>query len=63
MLEYWGMKLSEELAARGFIYQHSADASTILDGEKRTVYLGIDPTADAIHVGNLVPFMMLNHIM
>lgn len=57
------MKLSEELAARGFIYQHSADASIILDGEKRTVYLGIDPTADAIHVGNLVPFMMLNHIM
>lgn len=57
------MKLSEELAARGFIYQHSADTSTILDGEKRTVYLGIDPTADAIHVGNLVPFMMLNHIM
>jgi tyrosyl-tRNA synthetase len=57
------MKLSEELTARGFIYQHSADTSTILDGEKRTVYLGIDPTADAIHIGNLVPFMMLNHIM
>lgn len=57
------MKLSEELTARGFIYQHSADTTTILDGEKRTVYLGIDPTADAIHVGNLVPFMMLNHIM
>ncbi|MFM2339495.1 MAG: hypothetical protein RLZZ360_131 [Candidatus Parcubacteria bacterium] len=57
------MKLSEELIARGFIYQHSADVEVILDGEKRTVYLGIDPTADAIHVGNLVPFMMLNHIM
>ncbi len=57
------MKLSEELTARGFIYQHSADTEVILDGEKRTVYLGIDPTADAIHIGNLVPFMMLNHIM
>ncbi len=57
------MKLSEELIARGFIYQHSAEVTTILDEEKRTVYLGIDPTADAIHIGNLVPFMMLNHIM
>ena len=59
-----GMTLSEELTARGFIYQFSAESLTeILDGTKRTVYLGIDPTADAIHVGNLVPFMMLNHIM
>lgn len=58
------MTLSEELAARGFIYQCSAEsAADVFDGEKRTVYLGIDPTADAIHVGNLVPFMMLNHIM
>ncbi len=58
------MKLSEELLARGFVYQCSAESvAEILDGEKRTVYLGIDPTADAIHIGNLVPFMMLNHIM
>lgn len=58
------MTLSEELTARGFIYQCSAEsAAAVFDGEKRTVYLGIDPTADAIHVGNLVPFMMLNHIM
>lgn len=58
------MKLSEELMARGFVYQCSAEsAAEVLDGASRTVYLGIDPTADAIHVGNLVPFMMLNHIM
>ncbi len=58
------MKLSEELKARGFIYQCSAPAvADIFDNTTRTVYLGIDPTADAIHVGNLVPFMMLNHIM
>jgi tyrosyl-tRNA synthetase len=58
------MKLSEELTERGFIYQCSAESpAEILDGAPRTVYLGIDPTADAIHVGNLVPFMMLNHIM
>lgn len=58
------MKLSEELQRRGFVYQFSADnLSAILDNEKRTVYLGIDPTADAIHVGNLVPYMLLTHLM
>jgi len=58
------MKLSEELTERGFIYQCSAeDISRVLDGEKRTVYLGIDPTADSIHVGNLVPYMLLNRLM
>jgi tyrosyl-tRNA synthetase len=58
------MKLSEELTKRGFVYQFSGESlAEVLDGEKRTVYLGIDPTADAIHIGNLVPFMMLNHIM
>ncbi len=58
------MTLSEELQARGFIYQSSVgDITEILDGEKRTVYLGIDPTADSIHVGNLVPYIFLNHLM
>ncbi len=58
------MKLSEELKARGFIYQTSTDeVGKILDEEKRTVYLGIDPTASSIHVGNLVPYMLLNHLM
>ena len=58
------MKLSEELIERGFIYQFSTeDISEILDTEKRTVYLGIDPTADSIHVGNLVPYMLLNRLM
>lgn len=57
------MKLSEELQARGFIYQTSIDdLSKILDSDKRTVYLGIDPTASSIHVGNLVPYMLLNHL-
>lgn len=58
------MKLSEELQERGFVYQFSSeDLGEILDGKKRTVYLGIDPTADAIHVGNLVPYMLLNHLL
>ena len=58
------MKLSQELQARGFIYQFSAESlEEILDGPSRTVYLGIDPTADALHVGHLVPFMLLNHLL
>lgn len=58
------MKLSEELQARGFIYQCSAESlDEVLDGPKRTVYLGVDPTADAMHVGHLVPFMLLNHLL
>lgn len=58
------MKLSKELNKRGFVYQFSTEnLSEILDGESRTVYLGIDPTAEAIHVGNLVPYMLLNHLL
>ena len=58
------MKLSEELLQRGFIYQFSTEnLGDILDGAPRTVYLGIDPTAEAIHVGNLVPYMLLNHLL
>ena len=58
------MSLAQELSARGYIYQYSADSvEDIFDGPPRTVYLGIDPTADSMHVGHLVPYMMLNHIM
>lgn len=58
------MKLSEELIKRGFVYQFSSEnLGEILDGAPRTVYLGIDPTAEAIHVGNLVPYMLLNHLL
>lgn len=52
--------LSETLKERGYVYQFSAETlSEITDGEKRTVYLGVDPTADSIHAGNLVQFMFL----
>lgn len=58
------MTLAEELSVRGYIYQYSAESiEEIFTGPKRTVYLGIDPTADSMHVGHLVPYMMLNHIM
>ena len=53
-------KLSETLKGRGYVYQHSSEKlEEITDGPKRTVYLGVDPTADSIHVGNLAAFMLL----
>lgn len=54
------MKLSEILRSRGYVYQHSSETlEEITDGPKRTIYLGVDPTADSIHVGNLVAYMLL----
>lgn len=32
-----------------------------LESRKRTVYLGVDPTAPSLHVGHLIPFMVLLH--
>lgn len=53
--------LFEELSQRGFINQCSnLDAvRDLLDNDKIAVYLGSDPTADSLHVGHLVPIMMM----
>lgn len=53
--------LFEELSERGFINQCSnLDAvRDLLDNDKIAVYLGSDPTADSLHVGHLVPVMMM----
>lgn len=53
--------LLHELAARGFINQCSnMDAlNDALNNGKITAYLGSDPTADSLHVGHLVPVMMM----
>ncbi len=53
---------SETLRARGFAYQFSSEnLGEITDGPKRAVYLGVDPTADSIHAGNLAGYMLLRH--
>ena len=53
--------LFKELSMRGFINQCSnMDAvQDLLDNGKIAVYLGSDPTADSLHVGHLVPVMMM----
>ena len=53
--------LFEELKQRGFINQCSNMDAVIdlLNNGKISVYLGSDPTADSLHVGHLVPIMMM----
>ena len=53
-------KLSEILKERGYVHQHSSESlEELTDGAKRTVYLGIDPSADSLHVGNLQAMLVL----
>lgn len=49
----------EELKWRGLVYDHTEDVPELLAKEKITVYNGFDPTADSLHIGNLVPMMGL----
>lgn len=59
------MTLSKELLERGLVYQYSTDSleEIFKSDTKRTLYLGVDPTADSMHVGHLVPYMLLNHLL
>src|SRR5579875_3832807 len=53
------MKLSEELAWRGFVNQTTFDDIAALDGEPITFYWGVDPSADSMQIGNLAAAMMV----
>lgn len=57
-------KLSEHLRSRGLVYQFSAETlEEITDGPKRTLYLGVDPTADSMHVGQLQGVLVLRRFL
>lgn len=53
--------LLDDLRARGLIFQIAGedDLPAWLDGGSRTLYCGFDPTADSLHIGSLVPLLML----
>ncbi|MFA6278922.1 MAG: tyrosine--tRNA ligase [Candidatus Paceibacterota bacterium] len=55
------MNIAEELKARGLI-EHSSTAPEQILSIPRTVYLGIDPTADSLHVGHLVPVLLMKRL-
>ncbi len=55
------MNFIEELEWRGMIHDIMPGAKEQLDKEMTTAYLGIDPTADSLHIGHLVGVMILKH--
>ncbi len=55
------MDFIEELSWRGMIHQMMPGTDEQLKKEMTTAYLGIDPTADSLHIGHLVGVMMLKH--
>ena len=56
------MDFIEEVKWRGMIHQMMPGTDKQLKkGGMTTAYLGIDPTADSLHIGHLVGVMMLKH--
>lgn len=55
------MILAEELKARGLI-EHSSTAPERIFSAPRTVYLGIDPTADSMQIGNLAVVLLMKRL-
>ena len=51
----------EELRWRGMVQDVMPGLEEHLAEEMRTAYVGFDPTADSLHIGNLVGIMMLRH--
>ena len=54
--------LLEELKWRGQLFQHTEQVESALDRGQVTGYVGFDPTAPSLHVGNMVPLMGLVHL-
>lgn len=54
--------LIEELKWRGLIHDITPGTEEQLDKEITKGYVGFDPTADSLHIGNLVPIMLLTHL-
>ena len=55
------MNFVEELTWRGMVHQMMPGTEELLSGGMQTAYLGIDPTADSLHIGHLCGVMMLRH--
>lgn len=55
--------LLTELQERGMVHQFTPGLDSILQENKPiTAYVGFDPTADSLHVGNLAAIMLLKHL-
>jgi len=56
------MNFVEELRWRGMIHDIMPGTEEIMEKEMISAYVGIDPTADSLHIGHLVGVMMLKHL-
>ncbi len=56
------MPLLTELQWRGMIQDIMPGTKEQLDKEMTTAYIGFDPTADSLHIGSLVPILLLVHL-
>ena len=56
--------LLKTLEDRGFIEQltHEDEIRKILSNEKISFYIGIDPTADSLHIGHFIALMFASHL-
>ncbi|MBP3472717.1 MAG: tyrosine--tRNA ligase [Paraprevotella sp.] len=55
------MNFVEELKWRGMVHTMMPGTEELLAKEQVTAYVGIDPTADSLHIGHLCGVMMLRH--
>ena len=56
------MNLIEELKWRGMLQDIMPGTEEQLQKEVTTAYIGFDPTADSLHIGSLVPILLLVHL-
>lgn len=56
------MNLVEELQWRGMIQDIMPGTAEQLNKEMTTGYIGFDPTSDSLHIGSLVPILLLVHL-
>lgn len=51
----------DELRSRGLLHDIMPGTEELLNSESVSGYIGFDPTADSLHIGNLVPITLLMH--
>ena len=56
------MTLIEELQWRGMIQDIMPGTAELLEKEMVSGYIGFDPTSDSLHIGSLVPILLLVHL-
>ena len=56
------MTFVEDLRWRGLLHDMVPGTDELLEKEKVTAYIGFDPTAESLHIGSLIPIILLMHL-